>query len=135
MILRIRSIISASLLLVFLGVFPPVAYPAELSPATRTEIDHLMNYMEKSGCRFYRNGTWYTEPKAVRDHVETKYHYFMDKGKINSTEDFIKWSATKSELSGKPYMVKCAAGAEQPLGQWLTDELGRFRKAKGPGPG
>lgn len=134
MISRMNSVVSIFLLLTLLLPFPLAVRSAELSPAVRTEIDHLMSYMEKSGCKFCRNGTWYTEPKAVRDHVETKYRYFMDKGKINSTEDFIKWSATKSEMSGKPYLVKCDAGPEQPLGEWLAGELNRFRKTKSAGP-
>lgn len=104
------------------------AFSAELSPAVQSEVAHLFSYLEKSGCQYYRNGTWYKEAKAVRDHVDKKYRYFADRGKINSSEDFIKWAATKSELSGKPYMVKCENGPEMPMAQWLTDELGRYRK-------
>lgn len=136
MIPRTKPVVSMLLLFIFilLPSFPGTLRSAELSPPVRAEIDHLMNYMEKSGCRFYRNGAWYTDPKAVREHVTTKYHYFLGKGRINSTEDFIKWSATKSEMSGKPYLVKCGDGPEEPLGQWLTDELNRFRGARAPGP-
>jgi hypothetical protein len=134
--MNFRTKIAASILLLLLSLlsFPMAAHSAELSPTVRTEIDHLLSHMEKSGCEFFRNGTWYKDPKAVREHVETKYHYFMDKGRINSAEDFIKWSATKSELSGKPYLVKCGDGFEQKLSQWLTDELNQFRKAKPAGP-
>ena len=109
MIFTIKRAVFILLLLSLLSL-PPAVHSAELSPAIRTEIEHLLSHMEKSGCEFYRNGTWYKDPKAVREHVETKYHYFMNKGRINSTEDFIKWSATKSELSGKPYLVKCGDG-------------------------
>jgi hypothetical protein len=60
--------------------------------------------------------------------VELKYHYFAGKGRVNSTEDFITWAATRSEVSGKPYMVKSGEGAPVPLAQWLTEELARYRK-------
>jgi hypothetical protein len=131
---RTTAAVSILSLFLFLLPLPMVVHSAELAPGVRTEIDHLLSYMGKPGCQFYRNGTWYTDPKAVREHVETKYRYFMNKGRINSAEDFIKWSATKSELSGKPYLVKCDAGPERELSQWLIDELNQFRKANPAAP-
>ncbi len=108
--------------------FPSYVLSSELSPAARSEIQHLLTYMERCGCEFYRNGKWYQDTKAVRDHVELKYDYFMKRGKIKSTEDFIKWAASESEISGKPYMVKCGNGSQLLLAQWLSDELYRFRE-------
>ena len=109
---------------------PLNALSAQLSSAQKEEIEHLLSYMEQSGCQFCRNGTWYDDTKKVRSHVELKYNYFMKKGQINSTEDFIKWSASKSEMSGKPYLVK--RGNEPPmlLSQWLLEELERYRKTR-----
>jgi hypothetical protein len=112
---------------------PGGAGSADTPPGLKQEADHLLAYIEKSGCEFYRNGKWYKDAKAVRDHVDMKYHYFIDKKTpINSAEDFVRWSATKSEISGKPYLVKCSNGPELPLGPWLLDELARFRKANPP---
>lgn len=129
--IRIAKMVTLIFLLFLFSVsIPEGALSTETSPGLQPEVDHLLTYIEKSGCQFYRNGTWYKDPKAVRDHVEMKYHYFTDKGQINSTEDFVKWSATKSEISGKPYLVKCNNGSEMRLGQWLMDELGRHRKDK-----
>ena len=133
MISQAKAVISVLLFFMFILPFPSNLRSAEVSPGVRGEMDHLLGYVEKSGCRFNRNGTWYTDAKAVREHIETKYRYFVDRGKINSTEDFIKWCATKSEISGKPYQVKCSSGPEQPLGQWLTEELNRLRKTKSAG--
>jgi len=131
MISKVTSVVAVLLLLVAVLSFPCAGRPADVTPVVRAEMDHLLSYVEKSGCRFYRNGTWYTDAKAVRGHIETKYDYFVGKGKINSTEDFIRWCATKSEISGKLYQVKCGSGPEQPLGQWLTAELNRFRTKDG----
>jgi hypothetical protein len=110
--------------------FPSLGLSAELSLASKSEIRHLLAYIEQPGSQFYRNGTWYKDTKAVRDHVELKYNYYTKKGQINSTEDFIKWSASKSEISGKPYMVKCGNESPMPLARWLSDELERYRKQK-----
>ena len=108
--------------------FPSLLLSSELSPAVQSEIQHLLTHIEQSGCEFYRNGIRYRDTKAVRDHVELKYGYFMKKGQITSTEDFIKWSASKSEMSGKPYMVNCGNGSSLLLAQWLSDELDRYRR-------
>ncbi len=107
---------------------PFVALSAGLSSTAQSEVAHLLTYIEQSGCRFCRNGTWYRDTKLARDHVELKYRYFTGKGQVNSTEDFIEWAATKSELSGKPYMVKSGEGPAVPLAQWLSEELERYRK-------
>ena len=108
--------------------FPFPARSADVSPVAEPEIQHLLSYIEGCGCQFCRNGSWYQDTKVVRKHVELKYGYFMKKGQINSTEDFIKWSASKSEMSGKPYLVKCGDGSPLLLAQWLSDELERYRR-------
>lgn len=123
-----KLVIPITLLFLFFAPAFSEGFAFELSPAAQSEIAHLLNYIEKSRCRFCRNGTWYNDTKAVRGHVDTKYHYFMDKGQIGSTEDFINRAATKSEMTGKPYLVKCNNGAEMPLSEWLTHELVRSRK-------
>jgi hypothetical protein len=108
--------------------FPFPARSADVSPVANPEIQHLLSYIEGCGCQFCRNGSWYQDTKVVRKHVELKYGYFMKKGQISSTEDFIKWSASKSEMSGKPYLVKCGDGSPLLLARWLTDELERYRR-------
>jgi Family of unknown function (DUF5329) len=107
---------------------PCVGFSDELSPVARGEITHLLDYLEKCGCQFNRNGTWYEDTKAVRGHAETKMRYFIGKGKIHSAEDFIMWAGSKSELSGKSYLVRCGNGFPIPTSQWFTDEIERYRK-------
>ncbi len=109
---------------------PTHVLSVQLFPAQEREIKHLLSYIEQSGCQFCRNGTWYDDSKKVRNHVELKYGYFKKKGQINSTEDFIKWSASKSEMSGKPYLVKSGNESPMLLSQWLFEELERYRKKK-----
>jgi hypothetical protein len=104
------------------------AVSSELSPTAKSETDHLLGYLETSGCDFFRNGTWYSDMKAVRAHAELKYRYFADRGRIHSAEDFIKWAGSRSEISGKPYLVRCGNSPVVPASQWLTEELYRYRK-------
>ena len=100
---------------------------ADLTTAGQREVSHLLDFLEKSNCEFNRNGTWYRDMKAVRAHAEQKQDYFAKKGKINSAEDFIARAASKSEISGSPYSVRCGDGPVQATSQWLTQELTRFR--------
>jgi hypothetical protein len=133
-----RGMMARALLLTcFLLVLPGLLSQAraELDPSARAEVSHLLEYVEKSGCEFYRNGTWHKDTKGVRDHAELKLRYFEQKGRINSAEDFIKWAGSKSEISGKPYMVKCNDGPPIPTSQWLSEELQRYRKQKASVPG
>ena len=40
----------------------------------RSEIHHLLDYIERSGCDFNRNARWYPA-KDGRAHIEKKYAY------------------------------------------------------------
>jgi len=110
------------------------AVSSDISPTAKSEISHLLEYLETCGCDFCRNGTWYSDMKAVRSHAELKYRYFVDKGRIHSAEDFIKWAGSRSEMSGKPYLVRCDNTLVVPASQWLTDELNRYRKDRPVSP-
>jgi hypothetical protein len=92
----------------------------------RTEINHLLEFIESSGCEFYRNGSWYDSKKA-QAHLRSKYEMFAASGRIDTAEDFIEKAATKSSLSGRPYQVRCSGGEVVTTTQWLRDELARYR--------
>jgi len=87
------------------------------------EIQHLLRFVESSGCEFERNGTVY-DSKEARSHIERKYDYI--ESRVDETEDFIKYAATKSSMSGKKYQVTCN-GKKQTSAEWLHDELSRYR--------
>lgn len=91
------------------------------------EIQRLISKVHDSNCVFNRNGVDYAGIEAA-GHIEKKRDYF--KKDIHSTEDFIRLSATKSEMSGKLYTVQCGDGAIQPLGDWLAEALLTLRKIK-----
>ena len=99
------------------------ALPAESGEGVRQEINHLLQYIESSGCIFIRNGKEST-PAEARVHIQEKYDHFRDR--VKTTEDFIKYTATKSSISGKPYKVRCN-GRETRNADWLHTELEKLR--------
>ena len=88
-----------------------------------TEIQHLLNFVNNSQCLFIRNGSTHSGPDA-KAHIMKKYDYY--KSRIDSAEEFIEYSATKSTMSGKKYKVRCD-GKEYLTAQWLNDELKNYR--------
>jgi len=108
----------------FLLIAATVLWPIESQADTEMEIKHLIEYIENSKCTFIRNGKKYNSKEALV-HILNKYEY--TKRWIKSAEDFIKYSATKSSMSGRPYTVRCD-GREILCAEWLSEELNRFRK-------
>ena len=108
----------------FTGILPQAA----AASVADVEIGQLLGYLEHSGCTVYRNGSWYNASDA-RAHMEKKYRYLLDKGLVDTTEDFIDRAATASSMSGKPYQVKCDGYEQVSSAEWLKTELQRLRKA------
>ncbi len=90
----------------------------------QSEINHLLAFLENSECQFERNGKIHSGIDTVA-HAKRKYNYF--KSRINSAEKFIEYSATKSTLSGKYYMVLCKDSPKVRTQDWLLQELKNYR--------
>ncbi len=88
------------------------------------EVSNLLKFVKDSGCVINRNGTDHPADKGI-SHIQKKYDYFRDD--IKSTEDFIKYSATKSTMSGDYYTVTCSGKETIRTHDWLMSELKRFR--------
>lgn len=118
-----RAISLSTLLLISVLTISPASALAD----SNSEIRHLLQFIGSSdGCTFVRNGKEYTTADA-RAHIEKKYAYA--ERWIDSTEAFIELTATKSSMSGNPYMVRCN-GMEFPSAQWLSEELISYRNIK-----
>jgi hypothetical protein len=87
-------------------------------------INYLIDYVAGSKATFIRNGTSHT-PTEAAEHIRAKYAHF--KKEIQTPEDFIRLAASKSLLSGKPYLVRLPDGSETHLDVWLIDALKRHR--------
>jgi hypothetical protein len=92
--------------------------------SNQDEISHLLNFVASTDCKYERNGTLHNGAEAVK-HITKKYNYFKDD--IETTEDFILYSATKSKMSGKYYKIHCANQAAIKSRDWLLSELMAFR--------
>src|SRR5579859_7919143 len=91
------------------------------------EVEHLLSAVASSGCEFYRNGEWYDSQQASA-HLRDKYTALIALGRFVTATDFIEKAATKSSLSGRPYLIRCTGGAPVPTNQWLREALERYRR-------
>src|ERR1043165_2179185 len=100
------------------------ASPVKSAEPLDQTINYLIDCVANSKATFIRNGTSYT-PAEAAEHIKAKYAHF--KNDIRTPEDFIRLSASKSILSGKPYLVRLPDGKEMRLDAWLTDALRQHR--------
>lgn len=99
--------------------------------AVQAEVDYLLEYVERSGCEFYRNGRWY-DGKHARAHLSDKYQYLAARDQISTTEDFIERAATASSISGDHYQIRCIGSEPVDSHQWLTAALASYRRIQAP---
>jgi len=108
---------------------PSAAVP--LPPVARAEVRALLDNLATSGCRFHRNGSWHSGPDA-RDHLLQKLEYVEKYASATSAEQFIDLAASKSSISGTPYLVQCATADPMPSAAWLMQALRSLRAAQPP---
>ncbi len=87
-------------------------------------VQHLIAYVAASDLTFIRNSSEYNGKEAA-EHMQAKYAHFRDK--IKTPEDFIELCASRSLLSGKPYLVVTEKGETIGTREWLTAELLAYR--------
>jgi hypothetical protein len=101
---------------------------AAATPTTaQAEVEYLLGAVANSGCEFNRNGEWYDSQKASA-HLRDKYNALVALGRFVTAMDFIEGVATKSSLSGRAYLIRCARAEPVPTDQWLRDALARYRR-------
>jgi Family of unknown function (DUF5329) len=96
-------------------------------PQTAAEVEHLLAYLLASGCQFHRNGEWHDAATAAR-HLREKYEVMLRRDLITTAESFIERGASRSSMSGQPYLVRCAPTTPVPSGDWFGAELQRHRQ-------
>lgn len=115
---------------IFIFLFLNVALVCVSSAAppstTESEISHLINFIRNSKLTFIRNDEE-KDSHSAADHISFKYTQF--KGKIHSTEEFIEIAASKSLLTGKPYLVKLSGNTQESVSTFLIKELTKFRNS------
>lgn len=95
-------------------------------PETQREVAQLFTALETSGCRFQRNGSWYSGAQA-RQHLQRKYDYVRKRDAASSTERFIELAATRSSRSGRAYRVQCPGRPAVDSATWFRGVLAKVR--------
>ena len=109
------------------AVFPFVLVtPTFAGEPLEKTIAYLLHEVEASHATFIRNGTAHTPAEAAA-HIKAKYEHF--KSQIKTPEDFIRLAASKSLLTGKPYLVRTPEGKEASLDAWLREALQQHQTA------
>jgi hypothetical protein len=108
-----------------MAIFVGAVCAAEPEPVAKT-VEYLIAQVEKSpDMKFLRNGDEHSGKEAAK-HMRRKYDHF--KKEIKTAEDFIEKCAAKSELSGKPYMIKRSDGTTVKCEEWMKTLLEARRK-------
>jgi len=94
------------------------------SPLAET-IQYLLDFVKDSQCIFIRNNKAHNAGEAA-DHIQRKYEHFRDQ--IQTPEDFIQLTATKSLMTGEPYYVRLKDGKKITSEAWLLKALEDYRQ-------
>ena len=107
----------------FLAFAPAMAFSAP-SASEDAAVEHLIGFVRASKLEFIRNGVSYPSDAAA-DHLASKYAIAKDR--LTTADEFIDAVASKSSMTGKPYMIVWPDGTQAPSGDWLHEELKKYR--------
>ncbi len=96
-------------------------------PRQQARIDALITAVEKMpGGKFIRNGSEYDAATAA-GHLRMKLSRAGER--VKTAEDFIEGIASKSSVSGQPYRIRRAGGAEEDAGAFFRARLDEIDRA------
>ncbi|VTU15961.1 DUF5329 family protein [Variovorax sp. RA8] len=108
-----------------------LAAMAPLAAATPSEQEHklimalIARVQGMTTMKFLRNNEAHNAAEAA-EHMQAKYKHFRNE--IVTAEDFIERCASRSEVTGKPYMVTLADGKALEARGFLMQELHAMRQ-------
>lgn len=109
-----------SLLILLLALLLPFAASAH-APTEAKKIEALIVSVERlPGAVFIRNGSEYDGKKAA-EHLRMKWKYAGRR--IKTAEDFIRYCATASSMTGKKYRIRFADGRSVDSEQYFHTQL------------
>ena len=102
------------------------AYAQDFSETAK--IQYLIASVETlEGAKFIRNGHEY-DARAASDHLRLKLK--IAGKKVKTAEDFIKFCASKSSMTGEPYLMRFADGTTVKSEVYFRDKLKTFSTHK-----
>jgi len=103
------------------------SFQGKADSTANEEIDFLIRMIGNSNFTFIRNGKDYTAKEGAA-HMREK---LRSAGyRVKTSEEFIEKIATRSSLSGEPYILKTPEGKKISTGHWLTEMLVEYRSSK-----
>lgn len=92
--------------------------------AEHAEVAFLLESIERSSCQFVRNGSAAPGNDAAA-HLRRKLAAVK---RELTPEEFIEGVASRSSMSGEPYLVRCTGTRDEPTGAWLRRVLADRRR-------
>jgi hypothetical protein len=117
---------------VLLLAFALAGAPATARPPLETQrIEYLISSVAAMhDAQFIRNGTRY-DARAAAEHLRTKLSFAGSH--VQTAEDFIRYCATGSSVSGQPYEIRLPDGQVVRAADFLRDKLAEFDRRAAPG--
>ena len=120
-----------ALLFVSVCLLITLAQAQSPAPTQAQRIDYLIAAIESMGtAQFIRNGAAY-DAKAAANHLRLKRR--MAGSSCQSAEDFIRYCASQSSTSGKPYEIRLPDGTVLTAAAFLQGKLAEFDRTHAPG--
>jgi hypothetical protein len=90
----------------------------------KKKIEFLISSVENlKGAKFIRNGTEH-DGKEAAEHLRMKLQ--NDVGKVKTADDFIRLCASKSYISGKPYLIRSSDGKTIQSEKYFREKLKEY---------
>jgi hypothetical protein len=90
----------------------------------KKKIEFLLSSVENmKGAKFIRNGTEH-DGKEAAEHLRIKLQ--KAGGKVQTADDFIRLCASKSIISGQPYMIRSSDGKTINSEQYFREKLKEY---------
>lgn len=101
-----------------------VALADGLAPGESARIEYLLSSIAAlPGAQFIRNGSAY-DAKAAVEHLRSKLRYAGSR--VRTAEDFIRYCASESSVSGQPYEIRFSDGRVMPSADFMRQKLLQF---------
>ena len=96
--------------------------------AEKKKIDYLLSSIKNyEGAIFIRNGTEHNGKEAA-EHLRMKLR--KADGKVQTADDFIRLCASKSIISGKPYIIRPPNGKTINSEQYFREKLKEYHSTE-----
>ena len=91
----------------------------------KKKIEFLLSSVENlKGAKFIRNGSEYDDGKAAAEHLRMKLK--TAGSRVKTADDFIRLCASRSYITGKPYMIRLSNGKTIKSEEYFREKLKEY---------